>query len=194
MSDLTTLPPDLPVPEDDGAAAHLTGMPVPPVALAATDGGRVTLADFPGRTAVYCYPMTGAPDNPPPPGWDLIPGARGCTPQSCSFRDHHDELRRRGARVFGLSTQRRAYQRQAVARLHLPFPLLSDEGLELATALGLPTFTVDSVAAAVGPPTLLRRLTMIVRDGRIEHVMYPVFPPDRNAADVIAWLDDHPPG
>lgn len=192
MTDYAALPPDLPAPEDDGAADHLVGTALPPLALQATDGTRVTLADLDSRSVVYCYPMTGAPDNSPPVGWHLIPGARGCTPQSCSFRDHHAELQELGARVFGLSTQHTGYQQEAVERLHLPFPLLCDSDLELAGALTLPTFDIESLPESVGPSTLLKRLTMIVRDGRIEHVFYPVFPPDPNAAAVIDWLTSSP--
>lgn len=190
--DYTELPPDLPVPEDDGGADHLTGMTIPDVALPATDGETVRLAGLPGRAVVYCYPMTGSPDNPPPEGWDLIPGARGCTPQSCAFRDHYAELRALGARVFGLSTQRTDYQREAVERLRLPFAILSDADLEMTTALNLPTFEIDQLAGDVGPQRLHKRLTMIVEDGVILKVFYPVFPPDRNAADVIAWLAANP--
>lgn len=189
--DYTQLPPDLPAPEDDGGADHLTGMALPDVALLATDGRTVRLAELAGRTVVYCYPMTGSPDNPPPDGWDLIPGARGCTPQSCAFRDLHGELQSLGARVFGLSTQRTGYQREAVERLHLSFALLSDARLEFTRALDLPTFEVEALPDAVGPSRLLKRLTMILRDGRIEHVFYPVFPPDRNAA-AVDWLSRHP--
>ena len=130
---------------------------------------------------VYIYPRTGRPDVDPPTGWNQIPGARGCTPQSCAFRDHHAELAALGARVFGLSTQTTDYQKEAAERLHLPFPLLSDEALTFAEQLGLPTFVVDGM-------TLIKRLTLIVRDGVIVHVFYPVFPPDRNADDVAAWL------
>jgi peroxiredoxin len=182
------LPSDLPVPTDDGACAHLPGMALPSVPLPTTDGATVDLAALPGRTVVYVYPRTGRPDQEVPAGWDEIPGARGCTPQSCAFRDHHAELRALGARVFGLSTQDTAYQQEAVARLHLPFPLLSDADLRFADALRLPTFTIDGLPGQ----TLLKRVTLILRDGRIEHVFYPVFPPDRNAADVLAWLADHP--
>jgi peroxiredoxin len=185
---LHALPPDLPVPTDDGAAAHLPGLRLPSVSLPATDGGTVDLSSLPGRTVVYIYPRTGRPDQEVPAGWNEIPGARGCTPQSCAFRDHYAELRALGARVFGLSTQDTAYQREAVDRLHLPFPLLSDEQLAFAAALRLPTFQVDSLPGQ----TLLKRLTLILRDGRIEHVFYPVFPPDQNAADVLAWLTAHP--
>jgi peroxiredoxin len=135
---------------------------------------------------VYIYPRTGSPDGSIPQGWDEIPGARGCTPQSCAFRDHHGEIAALGARVFGLSTQDTEYQREAAERLHLPFPLLSDAGLALATALRLPTFEVEGM-------TLIKRRTWIVRDGIVEHVFYPVFPPDRNAGDVIACLQRHPP-
>jgi len=177
------LPKDLPVPQDDGACAHLAGMTLPPVALPSTGGRVVDLSRLAGTTVLYVYPRTGRPDQELPTGWNAIPGARGCTPQSCAFRDHFEELKRAGAaHVFGLSTQDTAYQREAVARLHLPFELLSDAGLELARALNLPTFEVDGM-------TLIRRLTLIARDGAIVKVFYPVFPPDRNASDVLAWFD-----
>jgi peroxiredoxin len=179
------LPRDLPVPVDDGACAHLPGLSMPAIALPSTAGRLVDLAALPGRTVVYVYPRTGRPDQDPPRGWNEIPGARGCTPQSCAFRDHHAELAARGARVLGLSTQDTGYQREAVERLHLPFELLSDDGLRLARALRLPTFEVEGM-------TLIRRLTLIADGGRIARVFYPVFPPDRNAADVLAWLTAHP--
>jgi peroxiredoxin len=178
------LPDDLPVPEDDGACDHLVGMRLPSLALPATDGRQIDLSAQPGRVVVYAYPRTGRPDQPLPVDWDVIPGARGCTPQSCAFRDHYADLQANGAAVFGLSTQDTEYQREAADRLHLPFPLLSDAELSLTRALRLPTFDVEGM-------TLTRRLTMIVRDGVIEHIFYPVFPPDRNASDVIAWLRDH---
>ena len=184
--DLSTLPEDLPVPEDDGAADHLTGMPVPDIALPATAGGSVELARLPGRTVVYIYPRTGVPGQPLlVENWEAIPGARGCTPQSCSFRDHHAELQALGARVFGLSTQDTAFQREAAERLHLPFALLSDASLALTRALGLPVQRVADI-------TLLKRAGLILRDGRIEHVFYPVFPPDGHAGAVLAWLRAHP--
>jgi peroxiredoxin len=176
------LPPDLPVPRDDGGARHLTGMRIRDLPLAATDGNSVNLSRVPGRTVVYVYPRTGRPGVPLPDGWDAIPGARGCTPQSCGFRDHLRELEALGvARVYGLSTQDGEYQREAVERLHLPFPLLSDAGLELQRALRLPSFQLDGM-------TLLKRLVLVVDDGAIVHVFYPVFPPDRSAAEVIAWI------
>ncbi len=181
---LYQLPDDLPVPEDDGACGHLPGMTLPSVPLLATDGRQVDLAVLSGRTVVYAYPRTGRPDQPLPEGWDAIPGARGCTPQSCAFRDHHAELRELGADVYGLSTQDTDYQQEAVERLHLPFALLSDNSLALTRALRLPTFEVDGM-------TLHKRLTLIIHDGAIEHVFYPVFPPDRNAGDVIAWLREN---
>jgi peroxiredoxin len=184
--DPTALPADLPRPLDDGAADHLPGAQVPHVVLVDTDGQQVDLAALAGRSIVYAYPRTGQPGQPPlDDDWDLIPGARGCTPQACSFRDHHAELTQLGTRVFGLSTQDTPYQAEAVDRLHLPFALLSDEHLSLTTALGLPTFTVAG-------QRLLRRLTLLVRDGRVEHVWYPVFPPDTHAAEVVAWLTEHP--
>lgn len=180
--DLYSLPPNLPVPTDDGACAHLPGMAVPPVELPSTAGGRVVLAELAGRSVVYAYPRTGVPDQDPPDGWGLIPGARGCTPQACAFRDHHAELQALGARVFGLSANPLDYQREAAERLHLPFPLLSDEAGTLTHAMRLPTFDA-------GGMTLLKRFTLVLRDGRVEHLFYPVFPSDRNAADVIAWLE-----
>jgi peroxiredoxin len=176
------LPEDLPVPTDDGAADHLPGIQIPSVPLSSTAGETVDLSALSGRTVVYCYPMTGRPGSDLPSGWDEIPGARGCTPQSCSFRDHHAELRTLGARVFGLSTQDTDYQREATQRLHLPFALLSDEELAFADTLRLPTFEVEDMV-------LLKRLTLIIRDGRIEKVFYPVFPPDRSAQDVVGWLE-----
>lgn len=172
----------IPSPVDDGGASHLAGMRVPSLPLAATDGTTIDLASVPGLVVVYVYPRTGVPGVENPPGWDLIPGARGCTPQSCAFRDHFGELQSLGVnRIFGLSTQETAYQREAANRLHLPFPILSDEHFALTRALRLPTFETSGM-------TLLKRLTLVIQDGKIEHVFYPVFPPDRNAADVIAWL------
>jgi peroxiredoxin (alkyl hydroperoxide reductase subunit C) len=162
-------------------------MRLPDVALGATDGSTVSLASLPGRTVVYAYPRTGEPGKAMlVPEWDQIPGARGCTPQSCAFRDHHAELTSAGAdRVFGLSTQSTAYQQAMAERLHLPFRVLSDEDLALTRALRLPTFEAAGL-------TLIKRLALIVDDGRVTHVFYPVFPPDRNAADVLAWLKANP--
>ncbi len=178
----------LPVPEDDGGAAHLPGMAVPKVALPATDGAVVDLSALAGTVVVYAYPRTAGPDGGVPEGWDLIPGARGCTPQSCAFRDHFAELRALGvAAVFGLATQDTAYQAEAAARLHLPFPLLSDAGLALADALRLPRFEVAGMV-------LLKRLALVLRGGRVAKVFYPVFPPDRSAADVMGWLRANPEG
>jgi peroxiredoxin len=177
-----TLPPNLPVPQDDGGARHLTGRAWPDLALDATDGSSVNLARMPGRTVVYVYPRTGRPGEPSPDGWDAIPGARGCTPQSCSFRDHFAELKQLGiGQLFGLSTQSSDYQREAVERLHLPFPVLSDAGLRLTAALELPTFHVAGM-------TLLKRMALIVDNGTITKVFYPVFPPDKNAQEVVSWL------
>ena len=167
--------------KDDGACAHLAGMALPLVPLPTTAGRTVDLASMPGRVVVYAYPRTSRPGEPSPTGWDEIPGARGCTPQSCAFRDHHAELLALGATVFGLSTQTTEYQLEAVERLHLPFELLSDGELEFARALRLPTFEVDGMK-------LIKRITLVVRNGKIEKVFYPVFPSDRNADDVIAWL------
>ncbi len=175
------LPQNLPVPLDDGATRHLAGLVLPDVTFPATDGSRVNLGSLPGRWVIYVYPMTGRPDVPLPDGWDEIPGARGCTPQSCSFRDHFQELQALQTSVCGFSSQTTDYQREARDRLHLPFQLLSDVDLQLKRSLQLPTF----VAAG---KELYKRLTMIVVDGRIAKVFYPVFPPDRNADEVLAWL------
>ena len=185
--DLLELPIGLPVPIDDGACDHLPGIRLPSLALPATDGGFVDLSELSGRSIVYIYPRTGRPDQPLPTGWDDIPGARGCTPQSCAYRDLAADLAALGARVFGLSTQDTAYQREAAARLHLPFPLLSDERLQFAAALALPTFEVDGM-------TLIKRLTLVIDDGAIETVFYPVFPPDADAGNVAAWLRAHQDG
>src|SRR5437868_11232591 len=172
----------IPAPKDDGGARHLPGVTMPKVPLPATDGSTVDLSKLPGRTIVYAYPRTGKPGAPNPTGWDMIPGARGCSPQSCAFRDHFAELKRLGvAQVFGLSTQDTNYQREAAERLHLPFPLLSDATLALARALRLPTFEVDGMM-------LFKRLTFVLDAGRITHTFYPVFPPDSNAAAVVDWL------
>jgi peroxiredoxin len=182
-SDPGTLPADLPVPRDDGAADHLPGAEVPSVPLVATAGGTVDLAgrSRAGTVVVFAYPRTGRPGVDTPTGWDDIPGARGCTPEACSFRDLSAEFAAAGAEVFGLSTQDPAYQAEAAERLGLPYSLLSDADLALASTLRLPTFEVEG-------STLLRRLTMVLRNGRVERVLYPVFPPDRAAADALAAL------
>jgi len=174
---------NLPVPEDDGAAGHLPGTPVPPLELHATGGATVRVdALGPGRTVIYVYPLTARPGTDPPDGWDEIPGARGCTPEACSFRDHHQDLLAAGAAgVFGLSSQDVDYQREVVERLHLPFQMLSDPDRSLAHALGLPTFEAGGL-------TLHKRLTLIIRDGVVEHAFYPVFPPGEHAQQVLAWL------
>ena len=182
LHDPTQLPESLPVPQDDGAARHLAGAKLPDIALPATEGAPVNLSKLKGRTVVYVYPRTGVPGVDPPDGWDQIPGARGCTPQSCSFRDHFGELKRLGvAQLYGLSTQDTAYQREAATRLHLPFAILSDEELTLTKALKLPSFSAAGM-------TLLKRMALVIDDGTITKAFYPVFPPDKNAEEVIAWL------
>jgi peroxiredoxin len=193
MHDPTQLPVDLPVPSDDGEAEHLTALRVPALSLPATDGSSMRVDVAPTgfeRLVLYAYPLTGIPGAEPPPGWDAIPGARGCTPEACGFRDHVADLASVGAIVAGVSTQSTAYQHEATVRLHLPFPLLSDVELRLTRALRLPTFTVEVRPEhdGGGRKTLLRRLTLVVRDGLIEHVFYPVFPPDRHAEEVLVWL------
>lgn len=180
------LPDNLPAPADDGAARHLTGRRWPALALPGTDGSAVDLSRLPGRSVVYIYPRTGRPGQALPEGWDGIPGARGCTPQSCGFRDHFAELKAQGVvRLFGLSTQDTDYQREAAERLHLPFAILSDAALGLTRALSLPTFEAAGM-------TLLKRMALVLDDGVITKVFYPVFPPDRNAEEVLAWLRQNP--
>ena len=182
MHNPNVLPPNIPAPQDDGAAKHLAGMKLPDLTLPATDGPPVNLAKLKGRAVVYIYPRTGVPGVDLPPGWNDIPGARGCTPQSCGFRDHFDELKRLGvAQLYGLSTQDSAYQQEAATRLHLSFAILSDEKMALTRALKLPTFTMSGM-------TLLKRMALVIDDGVITKAFYPVFPPDKNAAEVVAWL------
>jgi peroxiredoxin len=176
------LPPDIPVPQNDGAALHLAGTKLPDVTLPATSGPAVNLSKLKGRTVLYIYPRTGVPGVDTPPGWDQIPGARGCTPQSCGFRDHFAELKALGvAQVYGLSTQDTGYQREAAGRLHLPFAILSDADLNFALKLHLPMFMTSGM-------TLLKRMALVIDEGVIVKVFYPVFPPDKNAEEVIAWL------
>jgi peroxiredoxin len=177
----TELSQNLPVPVDDGAGDRLLGKNLPNIMLASTSGKQINLADIQGKIVLYCYPMTGKPGVKLPADWDLIPGARGCTPQSCSFRDHYQELQALNTQVYGVSTQETAAQLEAQQRLHLPFELLSDLDFKLTTALELPTFEVEN-------KRLLKRLTLIAQAGKIIKVFYPVFPPDQNAQDVINWL------
>lgn len=182
MSGSFPLPPNLPEPVDDGACRHLPEMRLPPITLPSTAERRFNLRELTApRTVIYCYPMTGVPGRALPDGWDLIPGARGCTPQSCGFRDHFRELQELNVEVFGLSTQTVEYQREMANRLELPFEILSDAEFKLCDALRLPTFNVSGMR-------LVKRFTLIVRDGTIEKVFYPVFPPDKNAAEVASWL------
>ena len=183
---LNELPANLPVPKDDGGARHLEGMAMPDLSLPSTSNRQVNLSKVTApRVVIYAYPMTGQPGKTLPAGWDDIPGARGCTPETCGFRDHHKDLAKLHAEVFGISTQDTPYQQEMVKRLEVPFEVLSDEHLALTHALKLPTFTVEGM-------TLMKRLTLIVTHGRIEHVFYPVFPADKHADEVIAWLKKHP--
>lgn len=175
------LPSDLPVPEDDGACDHLPGSGLPSVALTNTAGESVDLSAVSGWAVVYFYPMTGKPERPPLLGWNKIPGARGCTTECCAFRDRYPELRRLGVQVYGVSSQPIEEQRETVARLHLPFDLLNDSNLALAGALKLPTFEYDFAR-------YIKRITLILQDGVIRKVYYPVFPPHLNPTDVIEWL------
>jgi peroxiredoxin len=186
QANLNQLPPNLPRPKDDGGARHLKGMALPDLALPSTSGRTVNLSKLAApRVVIYCYPMTGQPGKTLPAGWDDIPGARGCTPETCGFRDHHKDLAKLHADVYGVSTQDTPYQQEMVKRLEVPFEVLSDEHLAFAKALRLPTFTVEGM-------TLLKRLTIVASHSRIEQVFYPVFPPDTHAEAVIAWLKAHP--
>ena len=185
MTSLNQLPPDLPIPQDDGAANHLVGMSLPNLLLLTTIGKELNLGEIAGRLVIYCYPMTGQPNVALPDGWDQIPGARGCTPQSCSFRDHYQELQSLGAEVVGLSVQSTAYQQEMADRLHLPFPVVSDADYQFQGALQLPTF----IAAGM---TLLKRITLIANDGVIEAIHYPIFPSDSDPAWVINYLKNTP--
>lgn len=179
--ELSKLPQNLPVPLDDGASSHLLGKSLPNVVVNSTSNREVNIAHLEGKVVFYCYPMTGKPGVKLPDGWDAIPGARGCTPQSCSFRDHYRELQSLNTKVYGISTQKSSAQIEALTRLHLPFELLSDEDLKLTTSLELPTFEVEN-------KRLIKRITLIAEEGKIVKVFYPVFPPDKNAQDVINWL------
>jgi peroxiredoxin len=184
MNNLNQLPTDLPAPQDDGASNHLKGMKLPPVSLNATNGAVIHLGEIKGRLVIYCYPMTGQPNVALPDGWDQIPGARGCTPQSCSYRDHYQALKALGAEVIGLSVQSTDYQKEMVDRLHLPFLVVSDADYQFQKALNMPTF----VAAGM---TLLKRVTLIANHGVIEAVHYPIFPSDSDPAWVIDYLRTH---
>jgi peroxiredoxin len=183
-----SLPANLPVPTDDGAADHLTGMRLPEIALPATNGSAIRLCDL-DKAVVFTYPRTGTPDRHPGPDWDAIPGARGCTPHSCGFRDLRSEFDSLGVRVLGLSTQTTAFQKEFVERIHFPFPILSDASLQLVRVMRLPTFEYDvATVGGGGPNTLLKRMAWYVEQGVIRHVWYPVFPPDKNAGVVLSWL------
>ena len=184
VPDLNMPPTDLPIPADDGACAHLPGLAIPPLTLPSTPGRTIDLTTLFGRVVIYCYPRTGRPGEELPSGWDTIPGARGCTHEACAFRDHYGELQRLNTAVFGLSTQDTTFQREAAERLQLPFELLSDAQLDFANSLRLPTFAVKGMI-------LIKRLTLVVIDGVIPHVFYPVFPPDTHAAEVVGWLERH---
>jgi peroxiredoxin len=184
MTNVNELPANLPVPLDDGSTNHLKGMKLPKVSLQATNGKRIDLADIKGRLVIYCYPMTGQPNVALPDGWDQIPGARGCTPQSCSFRDHYQELQALGAEVIGLSVQTTEYQKEMADRLHLPFPVVSDLEYQFQKALNMPIFVTAGM-------TLLKRVTLIANHGVIEAVHYPIFPSDSDAAWVVSYLKSH---
>ncbi len=182
MSDVYTLPPDLPVPEDDGACDHLLGQMLPQLTLESSQGPVSLRALSQERLVLYIYPRTGRPGRFDPEGWDEIPGARGCTPESCAFRNHETELAALGARVAGLSAQDLDDQLEFAERVHIPYPVIADPELKLGAALRLPTFEFDGVA-------MYKRVTLVVEGCAIAKVFYPVFPPDQNAAEVVAWLE-----
>jgi peroxiredoxin len=185
MTNLNQLPGDLPVPHDDGSANHLKGMKLPSVSLKATNTKAINLGDIKGKLVIYCYPMTGQPNVALPDGWDQIPGARGCTPQSCSYRDRYQELKALGAEVVGLSVQSTEYQKEMADRLHLPFLILSDEDYQFQKALNMPTFEAAGM-------TLLKRVKLIANHGVIEAVHYPIFPSDSDPAWVMDYFKSHP--
>ena len=185
MTSFKKLPRNIPVPIDDGACNHLLNEALPTMLLPSTEGKDVDLSAISGRIVIYCYPMTGQPGFALPDGWDEIPGARGCTPQSCAFRDHHQELKQLETQVYGISTQSTEYQREAVERLHLPFELLSDRNLQFAKSLKLPIFEIEG-------KQLIKRVTLIAKNGKIIKVFYPIFPPNKNADEVIEWLQSNP--
>ncbi len=185
MTNFNQLPADLPIPQDDGSTNHLRGMKLPNVSLNTTNGKSINFGDIKGRLVIYCYPMTGQPNVPLPEGWDQIPGARGCTPQSCAFKDHYQELQALGVEVVGLSVQSTEYQKEMADRLHLPFPVVSDANYQFQKALNLPTFITAGM-------TLLKRVTLITNNGVIETVHYPIFPSNSDPAWVIDYLNNHP--
>ena len=184
MKDYASTPENLPIPQDDGAADHLLGLHLPDVVLPSTHGDKLFMAKLSGYVVIYCYPMTGQPGVPLPPGWDDIPGARGCTPQNIAYKDHYDELTELGAQVFGLSTQTTEYQQEMAQRLHLPFDVLSDHDMAFAKGLQLPTFHTSGMH-------LLKRLTLIVKDRKVVAVKYPIFPSNSDAAWAVDWLQQH---
>ena len=184
MQDYASTPDNLPVPQDDGAADHLLGLHLPDVVLPSTRGDKLSMAKLGGYVVIYCYPMTGQPGVPLPPGWDDIPGARGCTPQNVAYKDHYDELTELGAQVFGLSTQTTEYQLEMAQRLHLPFAILSDHDMAFAKGLQLPTFHTSGMQ-------LLKRLTLIAKDTKVVAVKYPIFPSNSDAAWAVDWLQQH---
>ncbi|HEY9278101.1 MAG TPA: peroxiredoxin [Methylotenera sp.] len=181
---LTSLPAGLPIPVDDGLAAHLEGLKLPDVSFVSTSGELVNLSRYQQKLVIYVYLLTGRPDVALPEGWDEIPGARGCTPQACDFSNHYQELQALNTVVYGLSSQSTGYQSELKNRLHLPFDLLSDSDFFLRNILRLPTFKVNELL-------LYKRLTLIAEQAVIQKVFYPVFPPDQNARQVIDWLKSH---
>lgn len=184
IKQLNVLPEGLPVPIDDGLADYLEGMRLPQLRLTSTSGAFVDLASIQNKLVIYVYPLTGHPEIALPEGWDEIPGARGCTPQACDFRNHYSELENLNAMVFGLSSQTTEYQLELKTRLHLPFDLLSDSAFQLKNTLNLPVFKV-------GELLLYKRLTLIAEKSIIRKVFYPIFPPNENARQVINWLKNH---
>jgi peroxiredoxin len=175
---------NLPIPLDDGACEHLENRPMPDISLCSVNDQKINVSRIPGWSVIFCYPMTGGPGISIPEGWVQIPGAAGCTSQTCSFRDNYTELKRHNVSVYGISTQVSETQKEAVIRLNLPYPLLSDSDHSLSSALKLPLLEVDCLK-------LIKRLTLILEDGVIKKCFYPVFPPDKNVVNVLAWLAEN---
>lgn len=189
--DPSILPPDLPIPRDDGAAAHLSGLRLPPISLITSRGASRNLSEITGKTVLFFYPRSGVPGRLPPDGWDLVPGARGCTPHSCAYRDLASEFAALGVSIYGVSTQTTNYQQEFAERTHLPFELLSDSDLELTRAMNVPTMEMPPIVDGLppgGPSTLIKRMSWYCDGGIIRKVWYPVFPPDQNAAEVLNWI------
>ncbi|VAW52529.1 Alkyl hydroperoxide reductase subunit C-like protein [hydrothermal vent metagenome] len=184
MKDLYQLPEGLPVPVDDGACNHLEGAPFPSMLITVTPHATYDFSKEKGINIIFFYPMIGHPDSLPMTGWNEIPGARGCTPQALSYKNYFRQITKLGVRLFGASSQALKEQNDAIDRLKLPFELINDSSFLLSNALKLPTFQFNEIK-------MIKRLTLVVVDGVIKKVFYPVFPPNKNVDDVIVWLKEN---